>query len=246
MNQNELIDISIQPDGAAYVDARALHEFLQSKTGFSHWIRRKIKQYGFQKNVDFIAEVTPAPDDRGRPTTEYRITIDTAKQLAMVDESPKGRFIRLWFIERDNILRRAGAANLAAAPEGTELSPMLTHRDHFDHLILKGVPPATACRSADQLVRSLCLTKKPEPLPGKEKHLGTMEEDLATIMAAMKPGKSYRVPDLVALLPTGHAMLRKSVSKPALNSYIGKVMGIGVGRGLIKRPHLRLIEYFLA
>ncbi|PHV11504.1 phage antirepressor KilAC domain-containing protein [Chitinimonas sp. BJB300] len=79
------------------VNARELHVFLGCGEGFSHWIRKRIEQYDFLENQDFVTfrENTP----KGRPRIEYAISIDMAKELAMVERNEKGKQARRYFIE---------------------------------------------------------------------------------------------------------------------------------------------------
>jgi phage transcriptional regulator (fragment) len=35
------------------VNARDLYNFLENKSGFSHWINNRIKKYGFEENKDY-------------------------------------------------------------------------------------------------------------------------------------------------------------------------------------------------
>ena len=54
----------------------------------------------------------------GRPTTEYLLTLDMAKELAMVERTPKGRQARRYFIECEKALHaRSQAVVPAPKPE---------------------------------------------------------------------------------------------------------------------------------
>ena len=78
------------------VDARELHQFLESKQRFSDWIKNRIKQYDFTQDIDFITNrnVMTSP-----PSIEYIISLDMAKELSMVEHNDKGREVRKYFIE---------------------------------------------------------------------------------------------------------------------------------------------------
>lgn len=86
-------------------DARTLHTNLQSKKQFSDWIKNRLKD--FIEGVDFIS-FTPDSEkpQGGRPATEYILTIDTAKQLALMERTKVGTQIRLAFIEAEKQLRK--------------------------------------------------------------------------------------------------------------------------------------------
>lgn len=95
-------------------NARDLHAFLKVATRFNDWIASRIDQYGFIENQDF-ATFTENPV-KGRPTIEYAISIDMAKELAMVERNAEGKQARQYFIECE---RRA----LAVVPAVAVLSP---------------------------------------------------------------------------------------------------------------------------
>ena len=81
---NELIklnEIKINDKLVQAVDARELHEFLEVSTAFKDWISRRIKDYDFMENLDFCSFLSESSG--GRPSKEYYITLDVAKELAM-------------------------------------------------------------------------------------------------------------------------------------------------------------------
>lgn len=94
---NQLVPVYETDKGNKVVDARELHEFLGSKQEFANWIKNRIEKYGFIMDEDFLITLSKTPNG-GRPTTEYTLTIDTAKELAMVESNAKGRQARKYFI----------------------------------------------------------------------------------------------------------------------------------------------------
>jgi anti-repressor protein len=82
------------------VNARELHEFLESKQEFSNWIRARIEQYGFIDNQDYTTILSNRSDGLpGKPRTEYHVSIDMAKELSMVERNARGKQARQYFIE---------------------------------------------------------------------------------------------------------------------------------------------------
>lgn len=79
------------------VNARELYEFLDSKRGFSKWIQERIEQYDFVENQDFTTLGNIAEQVHNK--IEYHITLDMAKELAMVERNQKGKEARKYFIE---------------------------------------------------------------------------------------------------------------------------------------------------
>lgn len=96
---SELIHIS-EENGKRAVSARELHNFLGVGKDFSNWIKDRIKKYGFVENQDFevFAKFGENPNG-GRPSTEYALSIDMAKELSMVENNERGKQARRYFIE---------------------------------------------------------------------------------------------------------------------------------------------------
>ena len=64
--------------------------------------KQRIEQYGFVEDVDFTTFhnfVKREGSNLGSKTTEYALTLDTAKEIAMVENNEQGRKIRRYFIE---------------------------------------------------------------------------------------------------------------------------------------------------
>jgi len=81
------------------VGARELHNYLENKRQFTDWIKQRIDQYDFIENTDYIVTQICETFQSLNPTTEYYLTLDCAKQLAMVENNEKGKSARLYFIE---------------------------------------------------------------------------------------------------------------------------------------------------
>ena len=111
------------------VDARTLHERLGTSTRFADWIQAAIQTHGFVAGEDFQTRTEKPPGlFGGRPKIEYSLSIDMAKELALLSATPAGRVIRRALIayERDTpaLLHRQQAriaqlrrALIASSPE---------------------------------------------------------------------------------------------------------------------------------
>ena len=106
---NQLIPLhsqTINNEPIETVNARELHAFLEVQTRFNDWIRDRISEYDFIENQDFISFTEkPVKPQGGRPSQEYFITLDMAKELAMVERNEKGKQARRYFIECEKQLR---------------------------------------------------------------------------------------------------------------------------------------------
>ncbi|EDO25329.1 predicted protein [Nematostella vectensis] len=91
---------AISNENTQTVDARRLHEWLGSGKMFAHWIKQRIKLYGFVEGEDYLP-VLARKNERGQPRQEYNITIDMAKHLAMMERNKQGHAARKYFIEME-------------------------------------------------------------------------------------------------------------------------------------------------
>lgn len=94
------------------VDARFLHAYLQNGDHFAGWINTRLQKYGFEEGADyeliawektkakFASENTEAKKSGsgGHNKKDYRLTLDMAKELSMVENNDRGREARRYFI----------------------------------------------------------------------------------------------------------------------------------------------------
>lgn len=137
MNTSALIPVVSQVIGGQSVqtvDARALHAFLESQQKFANWIQARVETYGFTQDVDYIVNNNFITDETAfggsRKLIEYALTMDMAKELAMVERTPKGKQARQYFIECEKRLRSGGYAATGnsitdAAQLGQAIAPFL-------------------------------------------------------------------------------------------------------------------------
>lgn len=122
----ELVKVIAGPGGAAVVSAKAVHAALGVGRDFSTWITGRISRYGFELGVDYWDTDEFSPDlakntqgneyspkrgentsgteaqtqrGRGRPDQDYWLSLDMAKELAMLERTEAGRRARKYFIE---------------------------------------------------------------------------------------------------------------------------------------------------
>lgn len=78
------------------VSARELHEQLNIKTAFKDWMPRMI-EYGFEEGKDFSSYLSESTG--GRPSKEYDLSIDMAKEICMIQRTPEGKRVREYLIQ---------------------------------------------------------------------------------------------------------------------------------------------------
>ena len=104
MKQKELINV-INQDGELLVSARDLHEGLEIKTPFTQWFDRMC-EYGFDEDIDYFSfsQKSEKPSG-GRPSKEYALKLDMAKEICMLQRNDMGKLFRRYFIECEKQLR---------------------------------------------------------------------------------------------------------------------------------------------
>lgn len=101
-----LISIYENESKERLINARQLHRELENKRRFADWIKQRIEQYGFVENEEFIKHHNfVMVGNLKRPQIDYFVTIHMAKELCMVENNEKGRFIRRYFIETEKRYR---------------------------------------------------------------------------------------------------------------------------------------------
>lgn len=81
---------------------RDLHEFLEVNTPYHKWITRMI-EYGFNENQDYLTmdKKVHRLDGAEMPQTQtdHQLTIEMAKEIAMLQRNEKGKQARQYFIQ---------------------------------------------------------------------------------------------------------------------------------------------------
>lgn len=112
---HQLVNVWLTEKGNQAVSARELHQFLESKQKFADWIKNRIAKYGFEENKDFYKLyfdvygnllnfrfpklMTPDNEEVRVDKIDYVLTLNMAKELAMVENNEKGKEARKYFIE---------------------------------------------------------------------------------------------------------------------------------------------------
>lgn len=96
---NEFLNINYSTNRIT-VSARELYEFLEVSSKYNDWIKRMF-EYGFHENIDYRAVTQKKVTAQGNSTTyiDHEISLDMAKEIAMIQRSEKGKQARQYFIE---------------------------------------------------------------------------------------------------------------------------------------------------
>lgn len=91
---NELFNVTTNGDKLT-LSARELYKELNIAGRFSRWFEQ-MSEYGFEENVDFtsVQNCTVVNNGATRELQDYQITLDMAKEIAMLQRNEKGKEIR--------------------------------------------------------------------------------------------------------------------------------------------------------
>lgn len=138
---------------------------------FSRWIKRALKNYKFEEKLDFIMvspigrnkEFAQGGDTR---SVDYTLSIDMAKQLAMVDKKESGFIARRYFILMEKIVKENKEWIETRNPERKEykdMCEMLSNNiykhsarpaDKYDYSREANILNIIACGSEAQSIRN--------------------------------------------------------------------------------------------
>ncbi|MFW5410048.1 antA/AntB antirepressor family protein [Pectobacterium brasiliense] len=145
----ELIPVTsgrIGGNETSIVSAKALHIALGVGRDFATWIKGRIEEYGFIDNVDFLTFDSPIlvnqcidsclttqkwKTGRGgdRRSKDYVLSLNMAKELAMVERNEQGRAVRRYFIQCEEALQLSVPE--VAARFRRQLKARLTAANYF-------------------------------------------------------------------------------------------------------------------
>jgi anti-repressor protein len=151
-------------EGKATVNARDLHTFLEVGKDFSTWIKDRVEQYDFTEGEDFQA-ISHSPisgsGNRGA-RIDYILTMEMAKELSMVERTPRGKQARQYFIECEKNLAKASADPLAILRDPAAMRELLLgYADQviaLEHKVETLAPKAAGLDRLAETAGTYCIT----------------------------------------------------------------------------------------
>jgi anti-repressor protein len=97
INAIEILKRPLHGQDREFCNARELHAALYVNKPLGDWLLGRIQEYGFVDGEDFRSISSKDPDGRG--FTEYELTLDMARGLALLESTEVGRQVRQYFIQ---------------------------------------------------------------------------------------------------------------------------------------------------
>lgn len=184
----EIIKIT-EHNGKRAVNARELHQFLESKYQFANWIQERITKYGFVENHDYeVFKENLKNSNGGRPQIEYALSVDMAKELSMVENNEKGRLARKYFIECEKIAREVAMASYQIEDPIKRAERWIEEQKEKKALEAKNLEMQPKAHYFDELVERSLLTG----FRDTAKELGLKQSEFIKIL--IDRGYIYRTP----------------------------------------------------
>ena len=101
---NALFKIDTDKNMNRVISGRDLHSFLEIKARYNDWFPRMCA-YGFEENRDYTLVTqkrsTNNPKNPWTEITNHMMTLDMAKEIAMIQRNEKGKQAREYFIQAE-------------------------------------------------------------------------------------------------------------------------------------------------
>jgi len=88
----------VNKKGMLLINSRLLHKKLGVASYHADWIRRRVDGFGFTEGEDYFISKMSKSKKMGRPTLNYLLTLDMAKELCMLENNDIGKQVRKYFI----------------------------------------------------------------------------------------------------------------------------------------------------
>lgn len=187
-------------------DARFLHAYLQSARHFTDWMNDRLQKYGFEEGSDYelisekpeikaqggFSQNHEKPSKGGRPAKDYRISLDMAKELSMVENNARGREARRYFIamERKALGLAQTVAPVSAPPQPQPAPPTAREKlnaadmQHIKHIVWRASHNFYMDESANQGIwyDLRQVTNNPAPNAYSVDHIPVLAAELRRVL----------------------------------------------------------------
>lgn len=111
--EREMVPVYKTDKGEYVVSATELHRTLGVRSNYRDWIKNRLNDCDATEGEDF--QTFAKKLSKGRPTQEYIIKLDTAKEMSMLERNEKGKQVRRYFIEVEKKYKQTGSVEKTLA-----------------------------------------------------------------------------------------------------------------------------------
>lgn len=196
----ELITINnqnINGEQVQTVNARELHEFLESKQQYSDWIKLRIEQFAFAENQDFtIHKIMNGKNWQ----TDYHISLDMAKELSMVERNEKGKQARKYFIECERRVKSFPALPQTFSEALRLAADLAEHNAALENKVIEDKPKVQFYEDVSHAINAITVRDAAKSLDTGEKRLFELLRNEGYLMANNEPYQRFIDMDLFRLV----------------------------------------------
>ncbi len=109
--ENDLVPVYETSTGEKVVYGTELHKVLEVKSKFADWVKNRLNDCEASENEDF--QTFSKNLEKGRPSIDYIIKLDIAKEMAMLERNEKGKQVRRYFIQVEKKYKENALDNLS-------------------------------------------------------------------------------------------------------------------------------------
>ena len=121
--ENELVPVYVTSTGEKVVYGSELHRILEISTPYRTWVERRLDECDAIENEDYEAVQICTPS--GQSKKEHVISLNTAKEMAMLERNDVGKRVRKYFIEVENRYKQSVVDRSQLSPNLQALSMII-------------------------------------------------------------------------------------------------------------------------
>ena len=217
-----LIKVQTNENNEQVVSGRDLHEFLEVKTKYVDWMKRKIEDYRFIENRNFIEVNELTQNWEGsrmvkREKKNHIMKLSMAKEVSMTENNEKGRQARLYFIQCEEAWNSPEMVLSRANQLSSRMIENYTKRiSNLEFTIQQQAPKvlfadAVATSDTSILIGDLAKLLKQNGIDTGQRRLF---EHLRTNGYLMKQGSSYNMPTQRAMEMKLFEVKERTINNP--------------------------------
>ena len=184
-----LLPVTVNQNGEKAVYGRDLHQALEIETDYPRWFKRQLDKGLFEENSDYAVtdKFVPNPSGGKQKLIDHLLTLDMAKEVAMLAKTEMGKQVRRYFIEVEKKSRF----------QQVPTDPMSILRNQFKALEMVGAQVNTLKLDQFRLESQIKEIQNTTPLyPAESEELQKLINQKAVNALGGKASPAYQDPGL--------------------------------------------------